>query len=41
MLHPLKMPPDRLLPVGGKQATDMVLETMGFRPTDNTNDDVM
>ena len=28
-------------PVGGKQATDMVLETMGFRPTDNTNDDVM
>ena len=27
-------------PTGGKAATDMVLETMGFRPTDLTNDDV-
>lgn len=27
-------------PTGGKQPTDMVLETMGFRPTDNINDDV-
>lgn len=27
-------------PTGEKTPTDMVLETMGFRPTDNTNDDV-
>ena len=27
-------------PGGGKIPTDMVLETMGFRPTDNINDDV-